>query len=179
MLTRMLGLFRDVAKTPKIVGSPEKYGQFCKNIIDDQWPGGGPLGGIITALEDAYASDTTTWSVIIGCDMPFLTERWIALLACDGLTSTGDVVVPRSAHGLEPLCACWRAGAVPTLRRAFERGTRKVTEGIALLRTEVLDEPVWKRFDSDGRLFWNMNTVADYEEARRVIEGEALRGQGR
>jgi hypothetical protein len=36
----------------------------------------------------------------------------------------------------------------------------------------VLDEPVWKRFDSAGRLFWNMNTAADYEEVRRVWETE-------
>jgi hypothetical protein len=58
------------------------------------------------------------------------------------------------------------------LEPAFERGVRKVTEGIALLRAEVLDERVWKRFDSAGRLFWNMNTAADYEEARRIVEAE-------
>jgi hypothetical protein len=38
------------------------------------------------------------------------------------------------------------------------------------LPMEVLDEPVWKRFDKDNRLFWNMNTPADFEEARRVLE---------
>jgi len=42
-----------------------------------------------------------------------------------------------------------------------------VTDGVALLRSEVLDEAEWKRFDSAGRLFWNMNTQADYEEASR------------
>ena len=47
-----------------------------------------------------------------------------------------------------------------------------MTEGIALLRAEVLDERDWKRFDSAGRLFWNMNTAADYEEARRIVEAE-------
>ncbi|MGB6898744.1 MAG: hypothetical protein WBE12_09145, partial [Candidatus Acidiferrum sp.] len=52
---------------------------------------------------------------------------------------------------------------------AFERGVRKMTQGIALLRVEVLDERDWKRFDSAGRLFWNMNTAADYEEARRIV----------
>jgi hypothetical protein len=29
---------------------------------------------------------------------------------------------------------------------------------------------VWKRFDTEGRLFWNMNTPADFAEARRIIE---------
>jgi RNA binding exosome subunit len=35
---------------------------------------------------------------------------------------------------------------------------------------EVLDESAWKRFDTDGRLFWSMNTQAIYEEACRIIE---------
>jgi molybdopterin-guanine dinucleotide biosynthesis protein A len=82
------------------------------------------------------------------------------------------VVVPHSAYGPEPLCACWRTDAAETLRTAFESGVRKVTDGIALLRSEVLDESAWKRFDSAGRLFWNMNTAADFEEARRVWETE-------
>jgi GTP:adenosylcobinamide-phosphate guanylyltransferase len=43
-------------------------------------------------------------------------------------------------------------------------------EGVALLRAEVLDEQDWKRFDNAGRLFWNMNTLADYEEARRIMQ---------
>jgi len=40
------------------------------------------------------------------------------------------------------------------------------------LHVEVLDEKDWKRFDSDGRLFWNMNTQADYDEARRALKAE-------
>jgi len=65
---------------------------------------------------------------------------------------------------------CWRTDALAALQAGFERGVRKVTDGIALLRSEVLDEADWKRFDNDGRLFWNMNTPADYEEARRILE---------
>jgi hypothetical protein len=38
------------------------------------------------------------------------------------------------------------------------------------LPMEVLDEAAWKRFDTGGRLFWNMNTLEDYEEVRRVFE---------
>ena len=37
---------------------------------------------------------------------------------------------------------------------------------------EVLDEPSWKRFDTDGHLFWNMNTPEDFNEARRILEAE-------
>ena len=40
------------------------------------------------------------------------------------------------------------------------------------LKTEIVDESDWEQFDSAGRLFWNMNTSADYEEARRIREAE-------
>jgi molybdopterin-guanine dinucleotide biosynthesis protein A len=82
------------------------------------------------------------------------------------------VVLAHSAAGPEPLCACWRTDTAATLREALETGVRKVTDGVALLRSEVLDERDWKRFDSRGRLFWNMNTAEDYQEARRIVEAE-------
>jgi molybdopterin-guanine dinucleotide biosynthesis protein A len=104
--------------------------------------------------------------------MPFLTHDWLAYLVQRASPSTAEAIVPRSAHGFEPLCACWRTSAEETISAAFDSGIRKVTEALSKLRTEVLDEKDWKRFDSSGRLFWNMNTIADYEEARRVIAAE-------
>ena len=105
--------------------------------------------------------------------MPFLTRDWLTYLvracACE---RSHDVVVPESRYGLEPLCACWRTEASATLQQAFERGTRKVTEAMKQLRVEILDETHWKRFDSAERLFWNMNTPADYEEAIGMLEAE-------
>jgi hypothetical protein len=41
------------------------------------------------------------------------------------------------------------------------------------LSMEMLDESAGKRFDTGGRLFWDRNTRADYEEARRMIEARA------
>jgi molybdopterin-guanine dinucleotide biosynthesis protein A len=173
MLGRMIALLQNVARNVIVVGAPEKYAQFEREMVVDQWPGEGPLGGIITALENSQKSAAhTEWNVILSCDMPFLTNEWMAFLAERAVNSEAQVVLAHSAHGPEPLCACWRTDAAETLRAAFESGVRKVTAGVALLRSEVLDEPVWKRFDSAGRLFWNMNTAADYEEMRRVWETE-------
>ena len=173
MLGRMIALLQNVANNVKVVGAPEKYAQFEREMVVDQWPGEGPLGGIITALENSRKSATgTEWNVILGCDMPFLTREWMTFLVERAMNSEAQVALAHSAHGPEPLCACWRTDAAATLRAAFESGVRKVTAGVALLRSEVLDEPVWKRFDSAGRLFWNMNTAVDYEEVRRVWETE-------
>jgi molybdopterin-guanine dinucleotide biosynthesis protein A len=55
------------------------------------------------------------------------------------------------------------------VQAAFDSGVRKVTEAMKRIPMEVLDEPSWKRFDTEGRLFWNMNTPQDYAEARRIL----------
>ena len=100
--------------------------------------------------------------------MPFLTHEWLSYLVEGVLVGDAEVIVARSEHGLEPLCACWRTAAVVKLQDAFDEGVRKVTEAMKRLRVEVLDETHWKRFDTAGKLFWNMNTPQDYEEAVRI-----------
>jgi molybdopterin-guanine dinucleotide biosynthesis protein A len=156
-----------------VIGAPQKYSATGAPCIADQWPGEGPLGGIVTALEAAAKSrEEAAWNLIVGCDMPFLTREWLAYLVERATASSSEVVVPKSSLGLEPLCACWRTDAAASLRRAFEQGTRKITEAMKHLRMEILDDTHGKRFDSAGRLFWNMNTPADYEQARRILEAE-------
>jgi molybdenum cofactor guanylyltransferase len=173
MLERMIGLLQRVTNRVKLVATPSKYSGFGAEIIEDGWPGEGPLGGIITALEDAGKSPPHCgWNLIVSCDMPFLTREWLNFLCERATKSEAQVVVPHSAHGPEPLCACYRTDAAGALRSAFESGVRKVTQGLQHVTTEVLDEADWKRFDSAGRLFLNMNTAADYEEARRILEAE-------
>jgi molybdopterin-guanine dinucleotide biosynthesis protein A len=171
MLARMIELLRSFANDVKIVSAAGKYTDFEAEIVEDRWPGEGPFGGIVTALLHTQENEPACeWNVIVSCDMPFLTADWMKFLAERAAMTTTQVVVPHSKHGPEPLCACWRTDAVETLHAAFERGVRRVTQGISLLRAEVLDERDWKRFDSAGRLFWNMNTAADYEDARRIVE---------
>ena len=174
MLERVLELAAQSGiANASVVGTARKYSGYGAVCIEDQWPGEGPLGGIITALEDAAKNrKDCQWNLILSCDMPFLTCEWIRFLCQQALASPAQVIVPHTARGAEPLCACWRTDAVTPLRNGFERGVRRVNDGIALLRSEVLDERDWKRFDSAGRLFWNMNTPADYEEARRILEAE-------
>jgi molybdopterin-guanine dinucleotide biosynthesis protein A len=174
MLTRMCSLVNEVTGSVSVVADREsRYADSGVWVVEDLWPGEGPLGGILTALLATQETDGgRKWNLIVSCDMPFLTREWLTYLIGCALASEAQVLLPHSASGPEPLCACWRTDAAETLRAAFERGVRKVTDGIALLRSEVLDESTWKRFDSAGRLFWNMNTTGDYEEARKILEAE-------
>jgi molybdopterin-guanine dinucleotide biosynthesis protein A len=158
-----------------VVAGDGKYSDLGTDLksIEDQWPGEGPLGGIITALQHTAAADRPAkWNLILSCDMPFLTPEWLTFLVDRARCSAPEiqVILPHSAHGPEPLCACYRTSAADPLKNAFDRGVRKVTQALKQVRTEVLDESVWKRFDSAGHLFWNMNTPADFAEAQRLWE---------
>jgi molybdopterin-guanine dinucleotide biosynthesis protein A len=166
LLSHMCELVLAAVGDVRVVAPEGRYAELEFPILDDRWPDEGPLGGIITALGATERSQTgAEWNLILSCDMPFLTREWLEFLSKEAQASDAEVVVPRSGYGLEPLCACWRTSAVTALQGVFEGGVRKVTEAMKRLRVEVLDESHWKRFDTAGQLFWNMNTSQDYETA--------------
>ncbi|MGA9570988.1 MAG: molybdenum cofactor guanylyltransferase [Candidatus Acidiferrales bacterium] len=173
MIVRVARSVESVVGAPAmVVGTPEKYRELELRAIADDWPGFGPLGGIATALR---ASDAD-WNLIVACDLPYLTREWLEYLLRRARDSAEEAVVPmnltpENERGAEPLCAVYHKGCEPMLRRAVERGVRKVTDGLAELRVEVIEPAEWKGFDSDGLLFKNVNTPADYEQAKRKFAG--------
>ena len=189
LLSRTCGMVLAVTGNVAVIAPGSRYDLEGAGVVADRWPGEGPLGGILTALCATTESQPACgWNLIVSCDMPFLTSEWMGYLvghafaapkaknSLPGLGPTDPapvgVILPVSEHGLEPLCACWRTSALPKLQAAFDQGVRKVTEAMKRLRMEVLDGAHWKRFDTAGRLFWNMNTQQDYQEALRVWETE-------
>src|ERR1700730_13213142 len=109
MLARMIELLRGIAKEVKIVAMRGKYEAFGAEIIEDRWPGEGPLGGIISALEhEAGSAARAEWNLILSCDMPFLSRDWLTFLGERAKKCEAQFVPPHSAHGPEPLCACYR-----------------------------------------------------------------------
>ncbi|MGH9758883.1 MAG: molybdenum cofactor guanylyltransferase, partial [Candidatus Acidiferrales bacterium] len=109
-------------------------------ILPDDWPGAGPLGGIATALWNSECD----WNLILACDLPYLTQDWLAHLIERGRASAADAVIPMNDRGAEPLCAMYHRRGVGPIRAALERGTRKVTEGLAGARIERLERTEWK-----------------------------------
>jgi len=184
MLQRTGELLASVCHDVTIVAAAGKYTDAPWPVIADRWPGQGPLGGILTALHRLGKTDPAdqtkdverdpcSFALILSCDMPFLTKEFLRFLTDRALSSEATIIVPEASGRLEPLCACWCSASVVAIQAAFDAGGRKVTEAMKHVSMEVLDESAWKRFDTDGRLFWNMNTLADYEEARRVFEERA------
>ena len=162
MIVRAVRLVESVADPVTVVGSPGAYSKLGLRALRDDWPGAGPVGGIATAL---HASEAER-SLIVACDLPYLTKRWIEFLAERARECEADAVLPMNEAGAEPLCAVYKKRAEAAIWLALNRGTRKVTDGLANLKVDYIEPREWKAFDSDGLLFKNMNSAADYEEAK-------------
>jgi len=95
-------------------------------VIADEYPGEGPLGGIITAVRDLSARQDVDAVVVASCDIPYLDPSTIrALVAALVPPFVAAVAIPRGARR-PSLCAAWSPTAVAPLAAAFVAGERRV-----------------------------------------------------
>ncbi len=166
MVVRTVRLAEQVVGSVAVVGGSREPQRFGLQVIEDDLPGGGPLGGIATALRVSHAP----WNLILACDLPYLTRAWLEFLAARALRSAADVILPVNAQGAEPLSAVYHKRGEAAIGAAVRRGVRKVTDGLKDLRVETIEPAQWKAFDSEGLLFKNMNSPEDYEQAKARLE---------
>jgi len=172
LLVRTVRLVESAAEPVTVIGNAGAYESLGVRAIDDDLPGAGPLGAIATALRASSAP----WNLVVACDLPHLTREWLEYLAGRAVASPADAVLPMNTRGAEPLCAAYHKRGEAAIRAAIERGVRKVTDGLKELCIETIEPAEWKAFDSDGLLFKNMNSPADYEEAKARLDAGARSG---
>jgi molybdopterin-guanine dinucleotide biosynthesis protein A len=170
LIVRAAQLLEPLVGPPTVVAPAGRYHSLGLRIVPDDQSGFGPLGAIATALRIS----ASPWNLVVGCDLPYLTTEWLGFLIERAAASTADAVLPENERGLEPLCAMYHKRGEAAIRAALERGVRKITDGLAGLAVLTLPPPEWKGFDSEGRLFKNINTLADYEESRAASGKERV-----
>lgn len=167
LILRAAELLGSVARPVTVVASRPEYAALGLHIIPDQWPRCGPLGGIVTALHHtALDSAPSPWNLVLGCDMPFVTREWLAFLVQRSQLCTADALLPLSSTGLEPLCALYRTSCASVLAESLDRGARKISDALAAVRVAYVAASETILFDSEGRLFKNVNTPANLQEVR-------------
>ena len=83
--------------------------------------------------------------------------------------SSFDAVVPRDGSGLQPLCAVYGRRALAALEQMLDADERRIDRVFERVRTDYVDVADG-RFGDPRELFFNVNTPADLEAARRRAE---------
>jgi len=134
-----------------LVGARERYRGLGYPLIPDDFPGEGPLGGILTALRHTAAE----WNLVAACDMPGLASGFLEDLLAAAEVNQASTVPMGPSGRLEPLCAVWRRDSLGHLENAFTGGIRKVASACEGLRMAIY--PV-----AEVALFQNVNTPKDW-----------------
>jgi molybdopterin-guanine dinucleotide biosynthesis protein A len=166
-----------------VVGTPTRYASLGLSVIADaddgqihvhekpEQMGRGPLAGIATALSATHLP----WNLIVACDLPYLSAKWVSWLLSRALRSHGDVVIPRTEFGMEPLAAVYGRECRVPIAAAVARGVRKVSEAIESLRADVVHPHEWREVEPSELILKNMNAPGDYEDARQWWSAERTR----
>ena len=164
IIDREIAVLREVADHLVIVANdPDRYRSLGLPIVEDLVPGAGALGGIYTAI--TVARDTPT--LVVACDMPFLSARFLRHLAIAG--GEVDVAIPRTAEGYEPLCASYSRGCADPIRRRIDAGALTVLGVLSDVRVREIGPEEIAPYDPDGTLFFNVNTPDDYVRSLDVV----------
>lgn len=143
-----------------IANDLEPYAGLGLPILPDLVPGKGSLGGLYTAV----AAAANPHAFCLACDMPFANPTVIRYLA--SLAEGYDVVVPRTAEGVQPLHAIYGRGCLEPMRRHIEADRLKIDRLFELLRVRYVDEAEMRPYDPELLSFWNLNTQDELAQAR-------------
>lgn len=156
-----------------LVGSVERHGHLGIPVLADRIFGRGPLGGIVTAL----SATQSPWNLIFACDLPFMEREYVEhLLARTRTSPQCDAVIASSQHGWQPLCAAYHRRCLAVFEVVLASGEGKIAEAFPNLQIEVLAQEELAEFAFPARMFKNVNTPEDFEEAQRWL---ATREPGR
>ncbi len=161
LLAHALALAATAAPDVRIVGDPQRFLPFGR-VVQDVFPGRGPLGGIHAALR---ASETDL-NLMLAVDLPFVESRFLAYLIASACQCAAVVTVPRSQDGWQPLCAVYRREFAASAERALHKGKNRIDALFSQVETRAIGEEELVRMGFSPRMFRNLNTPAEWQNAK-------------
>jgi len=137
-------------------------------IVSDVYPARGALCGIYSGLKAA----TSSHSLVVACDMPFLNIDLLRYLT--ELSPAFDAVIPRLGGMPEPLHAVYSKSCLDPMEAVLRGGRLKITDFLPTVRVRYVDEAEVEKFDPQRLSFFNINSEADLERAKALLEREPL-----
>ena len=195
LLEHALATLGQVCREVVILGPRQLYGNYGAAVVEDIFPGCGPLSGIHAALSHTG----TEFNLIIAVDTPFLSAEFLSFIAERAVSSGAVVCTPEIGGYRQPLCSVYSRAFLPIAEEALRSQKAQRPQGDAAGavapaapeasggagagktksrdykivplfpedRTCVMTEEEMRRFAFTPEMFENLNTPDDMERARR------------
>jgi molybdopterin-guanine dinucleotide biosynthesis protein A len=161
LLARALETVGSVTKVVAIVGGREKFSSFA-SVVEDVFPGCGPLSGIHAALRASQCD----LNLIVAVDMPFVSAALCEFLLARAQNAAGsDAIVPRAGERLQPLCAVYRRSFATLAEAALRSGHFKINPLFDAAKAVIVEEEELQAAGFPVRIFHNVNTPVELSEA--------------
>lgn len=174
VLVSVIARLQDLTDDLFLVGVDRpSYDEFDAPLITDRFPGAGPLGGIVTALEAARHPHC----LIVACDMPFLDPHLLRRMA-KRPRDAYDVLLPviadpdrdrRPRLVPQTLHTIYSHRCRPPAERRLLAGERRVSSFFPDVRVETVDQAQLGIDEAGVRSFFSMDTPAAMREAREWL----------
>lgn len=173
MLSRVIAALGPQVRTLAINanGDPARFAAFGLPVTPDTVAGFvGPLAGVLAGLRWAVAhAPGATHVASVSADAPFLPDDLVARLAAAIIDRPTAIAIARSGGELHPVIGLWPVLLADDLEAALTEGTRKVLAWTDRHGTVAVDFPFLDAAGEQIDPFFNANTPAELDEARRIL----------
>lgn len=147
-----------------ISSSSEAYTAYGYDVVPDEFPGIGPMGGIYSALKHSR----TDKNLVLSCDLPFVTNELLSYILKN---ATGyQVAVPwQGNRHYEPLCGFYHVSVLQQMRTFIQKGNYKLPDLFDTIRMNKLVIDKNSGFYSE-KLFFNVNSKQDLDKASVLMQ---------
>ena len=160
LIRRMLVLAQTVTPKPRIVGSATKFRSFAE-VLEDEFPGCGPLAGIHAALRVSEGE----LNLILAVDMPFVAAEFLQYLVRQAAASDALVTVPRAEGRWQPLCAVYRREFAEVAEQSLREGRYKIDPLFRRVKLCSIEDDELRERGFSPDMFRNLNTPEDWRSA--------------
>ncbi len=145
-----------------ISSNSDSYNAFGYQVLKDEIPESGPMGGIYTGLK----ASKNEINIVISCDVPLVDTNFLNRL----LTFSDDfaAVVPwHEKEFFEPLCAVYNKNLLPVFKEFIDNRNFRIPDFLKTVNTKFLK--TGKENGIDPFIFYNINTLKQLEELNFMV----------
>ena len=167
IIDRVIGALQSSCDEVLIIGDrPERQNELslpkCIQYRSDELKGRGSIGGLYTGLK----SSDTLWSLVVACDMPFISRELIRFMLSMISKNRCDAIVPIINGRYQPTHALYNSTCIPFIEKNISSGNFRMDSYFDEIYLEEISEDVINSIQVAELSFFNVNTEDDLFTAR-------------